>query len=136
MADQGASHSRLAGVEGKAEATSAFDATIFLIKAADGAQAYPWPQTLSFPAEEGVASMTFSNGDDASEVIINFGTFAGSITTDDWSLVAEGTTENIIQNGTFDGYMLTKPAGSVQVTDKLVQWSRGVASEWFEVAAK
>ena len=48
----------------------------------------------------------------------------------------KSTDENILINGTFDGYMLTKPAGSVQVTDKLVQWSRGVASEWFEVAAK
>jgi len=120
----------------KAKASSAYDAQVFLIKAADGAQAYPWPQTLSFSAEEGEASMTFSNSDDASEVIINFGTFAGSISTDDWSLVPAGGGENIIQNSTFDGYMLVKPAGTVQITDKLVQWSRGVASEWFEVAAK
>ena len=120
----------------KAKASSAYDAQVFLIKAADGAQAYPWPQTLSFSAEEGEASMTFSNSDDASEVIINFGTFAGSISTDDWSLVPVDGGENIIQNSTFDGYMLVKPAGTVQITDKLVQWSRGVASEWFEVAAK
>ena len=120
----------------KAKASSAYDAQVFLIKAADGSQAYPWPQTLSFSTEEGEASMTFSNSEDASEVIINFGTFAGSISTDDWSLVPVDGGENIIQNSTFDGYMLVKPAGTVQITDKLVQWSRGVASEWFEVAAK
>ncbi|MBR6539653.1 MAG: adhesin, partial [Bacteroides sp.] len=33
-------------------------------------------------------------------------------------------------------YTIEWANGSVQVTDKLVQWSRGVASEWFEVAAK
>ena len=117
--------------------SSAYNAGTFLCSSATGEQYY-WPTpAFNFTEEWTTISSSFApSASDADQIIINFGQFEGTITVDNLSLVKEGTDENILINGTFDGYMLTKPAGSVQVTDKLVQWSRGVASEWFEVAAK
>ena len=117
--------------------SSAYNAGTFLCSSATGQQYY-WPTpAFNFTEEWTTISSSFApSASDADQIIINFGQFEGTITVDNLSLVKEGTNENILINGTFDGYMLVKPAGTVQITDKLVQWSRGVASEWFEVAAK
>ena len=73
---------------------------------------------------------------DYDKITFNIGTLVGSVEIDDVVLTLKDSKDNLIPNGTFEGYRILRPAGSVQVTDKLVQWSRGVASEWFQVAAK
>jgi hypothetical protein len=84
-----------------------------------------------------VTSTFAVNGDVFDKITFNIGDFEGTIELDNVVLTKAGSDENLIANSTFE-IKETKyhPAGSVQVTDKLVQWSRGVASEWFEVAAK
>lgn len=118
--------------------SSAFDAGAFLCSSATGQQYY-WPvPTFNFTEEWQTISSSFApSATDADQIIINFGQYEGTITVDNMKLVKEGTDENILVNGTFD-IIETKyhPEGTLHVTDKLVQWSRGVASEWFEVAAK
>lgn len=123
----------------KGQASAAYEVQVFMTNAADPSdQIFSWPQNLAVPTESAEVSLTFATPNKAAgQVAINFGTFKGTITIDDLALVAEGSDENIIVNGTFET-IETKyyPEGTLHVTDKLVQWSRGVASEWFEVAAK
>ena len=118
--------------------SSAFNAGAFLCSSETGQQYY-WPvPKFNFTEEWTTISSSFApNATDADQIIINFGKYEGTITVDNMKLVKEGTDENILVNGTFD-ITETKyhPEGTLHVTDKLVQWSRGVASEWFEVAAK
>lgn len=119
----------------KAKATSEYGCSVFL-QSADGADQNYSPY-MTFGTEWAELSTTFT-ADKATytKITFNIGTFVGSIEIDDLVLTKKDSEENLIPNGNFEGYRIWRPAGSVQVTDKLVQWSRGVASEWFQVAAK
>jgi len=119
----------------KAKASSEYGCSVFL-QSADGADQNFNPY-ITFGTDWSDLSTTFkADKDTYTKVTFNIGTFVGSIEIDDIVLTLKGSEENLIPNGNFEGYRIWRPAGSVQVTDKLVQWSRGVASEWFEVAAK
>ena len=104
----------------------------------DGSVQQFWPTpSLNLTTEWTEVSSKFSvSNDGLDKITFNIGQFAGTIEIDDVVLTKDGSTENLIANGKFDDYLVLRPAGEVDVTDKLVQWSRGVASEWFEVAAK
>ena len=101
-------------------------------------QYWPTPSLNGITTDWSTISATFTvNGAVYDKITYNIGDFEGTIEMDDVVLTKTGSDENLIANGTFEiSDLKYHPAGTVQVTDKLVQWSRGVASEWFEVAAK
>lgn len=120
----------------KAKASSAYAAGVFLQSTTSDSQQYG-ATSIPFGEEMAEISATFTPKDEVyNKFTMNIGSFVGTIDIDDVTITLEGSNENLVPNGTFEGYRILRPAGSVQVTDKLVQWSRGVASEWFEVAAK
>ncbi len=119
----------------KAKASAEYGCSVFLQSSTSSNQNYsPY---LSFGTEWAEVSTTFTpDNADYDKITFNIGTLVGSVEIDDVVLTLKDSKDNLIPNGTFEGYRILRPAGSVQVTDKLVQWSRGVASEWFQVAAK
>ena len=119
----------------KAKASAEYGCSVFLQSTTSSNQNYsPY---LSFGTEWAEVSTTFTpDNADYDKITFNIGTLVGTVEIDDLVLTVKGSEENLLPNGNFEGYRIWRPAGSVQVTDKLVQWSRGVASEWFEVAAK
>ncbi len=119
----------------KAKASAEYGCSVFLQSSTSNNQNYsPY---LSFGTEWAEVSTTFTpDNADYDKITFNIGTLVGTVEIDDLVLTVKGSEENLLPNGNFEGYRIWRPAGSVQVTDKLVQWSRGVASEWFEVAAK
>lgn len=122
----------------KAKASAEYTLGSFLQSSTTGAQQY-WPvPSFALGTDWAEVSSSFSvTGDAFDKITFNIGDFAGTVELDDVVLVKDGSDENLIANSTFEVKDVKyHPAGSVQVTDKLVQWSRGVASEWFEVAAK
>ena len=122
----------------KAKASADYTLGSFLQSSTDGSVQQFWPTpSLNLTTEWTEVSSKFSvSNDGLDKITFNIGQFAGTIEIDDVVLTKDGSTENLIANGKFDDYLVLRPAGEVDVTDKLVQWSRGVASEWFEVAAK
>ena len=122
----------------KAKASEAYTASAFLQSSTTGAQQY-WPTpSLTLGTDWAEVSSKFSvSNDEMDKITFNIGDFAGTIDFDNVVLTKTGSDENLIANSSFEVKEVKyHPAGSVQVTDKLVQWSRGVASEGFEVAAK
>ena len=122
----------------KAKASETYTAGAFLQSSTTGAQQY-WPTpSFALGTDWAEVSSTFSvSNDEMDKITFNIGDFAGTIDFDNVVLKKTGSDENLIANSTFEVKEVKyHPAGTVQVTDKLVQWSRGVASEWFEVAAK
>lgn len=123
----------------KVKASAAYNAGAFLQSSTAGDQQYwPTPSLNGITTDWSTISATFTvNGAVYDKITYNIGDFEGTIEMDDVVLTKTGSDENLIANGTFEiSDLKYHPAGTVQVTDKLVQWSRGVASEWFEVAAK
>lgn len=120
----------------RAKATAGYWCSIFLQSSFDGKQNYN--HGLYFGTEWADLTTTITSDSDVyDKLTFNFGDFSGTIEIDDVVLTKAGSDENLIANGTFENREEKfYPAGSVQVTDKLVQWSRGVKSEWFKVAAK
>ena len=120
----------------RAKATAGYWCSIFLQSSFDGKQNYN--HGLYFGTEWADLTTTITSDSDVyDKLTFNFGDFKGTIEIDDVVLTKAGSDENLIANGTFENREEKfYPAGSVQVTDKLVQWSRGVKSEWFKVAAK
>lgn len=122
----------------KAKASADYTLGSFLQCSIDGTNQQYWPTpSFNLTTEWAEVSSTFTaNNDGLDRITFNIGQFQGSIEIEDVVLKVKDGKDNLIPNGTFDGYHILRPAGTLQVTDKLVQWSRGVASEWFEVAAK
>ena len=122
----------------KGKATEAYTASAFLQDSTNPENQQFWPTpSLALGTEWAELTTTFKvSNEGLNKITFNVGNLNGSIEIDDVVLTLKGSKDNLIPNGTFEGYRILRPAGSVQVTDKLVQWSRGVASEWFEVAAK